>query len=161
MVYASGTGADTIANPGYTYGADGKPTAPINASTTDASATAPPTTGAPGTLPTTPLPPTISGGDFEIGVPTPVIFVVEEDGELLIKKSTITKEASAGDVVEYTVSVTNTSSSPVKTKVTDTPPVGFTYASGSAKLGSVPVSSTANDGNLIFDVGTIPAKSTI
>jgi uncharacterized repeat protein (TIGR01451 family) len=64
-------------------------------------------------------------------------------------------------VVEYTVSVTNTSSSPVKTKVTDTPPVGFTYASGSAKLGSVPVSSTANDGNLIFDVGTIPAKSTI
>ena len=161
MVYGSGTGVDTIPNLGYTYAPDGKPLAPINASTTDASTTAPPTTGAPGTLPATPLPPTTAGGDPDTGVPTPIILVIEEDGELQIKKSTIIKEASAGDVVEYTVSVTNTSSNPVKAKVTDTPPVGFEYVADSAKVGSVSISSTASGGSLVFDIGTIPAKSTI
>ncbi len=161
MVYGSGTGVDTIPNLGYTYAPDGKPLAPINASTTDASTTAPPTTGAPGTLPATPLPPTTAGGDSDTGVPTPIILVIEEDGELQIKKSTIIKEASAGDVVEYTVSVTNTSSNPVKAKVTDTPPVGFEYVADSAKVGSVSISSTASGGSLVFDIGTIPAKSTI
>jgi uncharacterized repeat protein (TIGR01451 family) len=161
MVYGSGTGVDTIPNLGYTYAPDGKPLAPINASTTDASTTAPPTTGAPGTLPATPLPPTTAGGDSDTGVPTPIILVIEEDGELQIKKSTIIKEASAGDVVEYTVSVTNTSSNPVKAKVTDTPPVGFEYVADSAKVGSVYISSTASGGSLVFDIGTIPAKSTI
>ena len=163
MVYASGTGADSIANLGYTYAADGKPIAPSNASTTDASTTAPPTTGAPGTLPTTPLPPTIAGADTDAGVPTPLILVIEEDGELSINKSTPTKVGAAGDVVLYTVSISNTSSNPVKSKVTDTPPVGFEYISGSAKLGgsSIANPSSANGSSLVFDIGTIPAKTTV
>jgi uncharacterized repeat protein (TIGR01451 family) len=160
-VYASGTGADGIANLGYAYAGDGRAISPANASTTDVSAAAPPTSGSPGTLPATPLPPTVAGGDSEMGVPTPVIFTQQEDGDLQIKKSTITKEASAGDVVEYAITVTNTSSSAVKTKVTDTPPVGFEYVAGSAKMGSVSVTSTTSGSNLIFDVGTIPANSSI
>jgi uncharacterized repeat protein (TIGR01451 family) len=160
-VYASGTGTDSIVNPGYTYAADGKAIPPVNASTTDISVTAPPTTGAPGTLPATPLPPTVAGGDSELGVPTPVLFEQQDDGELLIKKSTITKEASAGDVIDYSITITNTGSLPVSTKVTDTPPVGFTYVAGSAKMGSTPVSTSTSGSSLIFDVGTIPAKSAI
>jgi uncharacterized repeat protein (TIGR01451 family) len=160
-VYASGTGANTIVNPGYTYGADGKPVPPANASTTDISATAPPTTGAPGTLPTTPVPPTLPGGDSELGIPTPIVLLVD-DGGLNIVKSTVTKEASAGDVVVYSVTVTNTSSVAVaNAKVTDTPPVGFVYVPGSAKIGGSSVTSSNNGSSIIFDIGTIAAKSSL
>ena len=77
-------------------------------------------------------------------------------------ESTVTKITTAGEVVEYTILVGNSSSSPVKTKVIDTPPVGFEYVAGSAKIAGIAISSpSATNGELIFDVGTIFAKSTI
>jgi uncharacterized repeat protein (TIGR01451 family) len=161
LVYASGVGADNILNPGYTFPVGAAPVPPANASTTDISATAAPTTGAPGTLPATPLPPTVAGADIDTGVATPVLFVVEEDGELLIAKKTITQTASAGDVIEYVVTVSNTSSNPVKASITDTPPVGFTYVAGSAKIGAASIPSSNSTGALVFDIGTIPAKGVI
>jgi uncharacterized repeat protein (TIGR01451 family) len=86
----------------------------------------------------------------------------KDDGNLEIKKSTITKEASTGDVVEYAVTVTNTSSvAVVSAKVTDTPPVGFAYVAGSAKIGDTSVGSTSTGSSLVFDLGTIAAKSSI
>ena len=158
-VYASGMAADAIVNPGYTVLDNGTATPPVNASTTDVSATAPQTSGAPGTLPPVPALPTVAGGDQDIGVPTPVILTLAEDGELLISKSTITKVASAGDVVEYIITVRNTSSNAVKTKVTDTPPLGFEYISGTGKVNGVPASSISNGNELIFDIGTVPSNS--
>ena len=68
------------------------------------------------------------------GNPTPVVLAVQDDGALSIRKSTITKIAAAGDVVEYSVIVSNSGSNPVKTKVSDTPPIGFEYVSVSVKL---------------------------
>ena len=162
MVYASGTGAATVVNAGYAYAADGRPIPPANAATTDASSTAPPTVGAPGTLPATPLPPTVAGSDSEAGIPTPVVLAIEEDGELLIQKSTPSKEASAGEIVPYTVNITNTSSSAVKSSVTDAPPVGFEYVAGSAKLRGASIANPTNvNGTLVFDIGTLPAKSSV
>ena len=162
LAYASAVASDTVVNPGYTYSASGTPIAPPNAVATDISTTAPATSGPPGTLPVTPLPPTTVGGDSAAGVPTGITFTVQDDGALSIKKSTVTKITTAGEVVEYSVVVSSSSSNPTKTKVTDKPPVGFEYVAGSAKVNGVasgaPISSS---GELIFDVGTIPAKSSI
>jgi uncharacterized repeat protein (TIGR01451 family) len=161
-VYASAVGTETIANSGYTVPDTGVAVPPAVGSTTDISATAPPTTGPPGTLPATPTLPTVAGADIDVGIPTPVILVIEEDGAILIKKSTAAKVSSAGDVVEYVINVTNTSSSPVSdVKVTDTPPVGFTYIAGTAKVNGVTAASSSSGELLIFSVGSIPAKSSI
>jgi uncharacterized repeat protein (TIGR01451 family) len=162
LAYASAVASDSVVNPGYTYSATGAAIPPANAVATDISTTAPATSGPPGTLPATPLPPTTVGGDSAAGVPTGIIFTVQDDGELGIKKSTVTKITTAGEVVEYSILVGNTSSSSVKTKVTDTPPVGFEYVTGSAKIGGVAIAAPVSaNGEMIFDVGTIAAKSTI
>ena len=162
LAYASAVASDTVVNPGYTYSAADAPIPPANAAATDISTSAPATSGPPGTLPATPLPPTTVGGDSASGVPTGIVFVVQDDGELNIKKSTVTKVASAGDVVEYSISVSNSSSSAVKTKVTDTPPVGFEFVAGSAKVNGVAASAPISAiGELIFDIGSIAAKSSI
>ena len=162
LAYASAVASDTVVNPGYTYSAADAPIPPANTAATDISTSAPATSGPPGTLPATPLPPTTVGGDSASGVPTGIVFVVQDDGELNIKKSTVTKVASAGDVVEYSISVSNSSSSAVKTKVTDTPPVGFEFVAGSAKVNGVAASAPISaNGELIFDIGSIAAKSSI
>ena len=162
LAYASAVASDTVVNPGYTYSASGAPIAPANAVATDISTSAPATSGPPGTLPATPLPPTIVGGDSATGVPTGVIFAVQDDGALSIKKSTVTKITTAGEVVEYSIVVSSTSSTPTKTKVTDKPPVGFEYVAGSAKVnGAASSAPTPANGELIFDVGNVPAKSSI
>jgi uncharacterized repeat protein (TIGR01451 family) len=161
-VYASAVGTETIANSGYTVPDTGVVVPPAVGSTTDISATAPPTSGPPGTVPATPALPTVAGADIDVGIPTPVILVIEEDGAILIKKSTATKVSSAGDVVEYVINVTNTSSSPVSdVKVTDTPPVGFTYVAGTAKVNGVAAVASPSGEFLIFSVGSIPAKGSI
>jgi uncharacterized repeat protein (TIGR01451 family) len=161
LAYASGVGSDTTVNPGYSYSSTGAPTAPAVGTTTDISTSAPATSGAPGTLPATPLPPTIAGADTDTGIPTAVIFTLQDDGELGVKKSTVTKITTAGEAVEYAISVSNSSSSAVKTNVTDTPPVGFEYVAGSAKVAGIAIAPASANGELVFDVGTIPAKSTI
>jgi uncharacterized repeat protein (TIGR01451 family) len=162
LAYASAVAADTVVNPGYTYAASGAPIAPPNAVATDISTSAPATSGPPGTLPATPLPPTTVGGDSAAGVPTPVIFAVQDDGELGIKKSTVTKITTAGEVVEYSVMVSNSGSSGVRTKVTDTPPVGFDYVAGSAKVNGASSSAPFKNGaELIFEIGTVPAKGSV
>jgi uncharacterized repeat protein (TIGR01451 family) len=162
LAYASGVGSDTTVNPGYSYSPTGLAVPPAFGTTTDVSTAAPATSGPPGTLPGTPLPPSVAGGDSESGIGTGVTFVIEDDGGLNIKKTTVTKVASSGNVVEYVVQISNTSSNPVTTKVTDTPPLGFEYVSGSARVnGSVIGAPASVNGTLIFDVGTIPAKSSI
>jgi len=161
-VYASAVGSNSVPNPGFTVPDTGVPVPPPVATTTDISATAPPTSGVPGTLPPTPALPTTAGGDLEAGIPTPVLFSVEEDGGLLISKSTVTKVGSAGDVVEYVVNVRNTSTNSVRsTKVTDTPPVGFDLVAGSAKVNGIAASSSKNGNELIFEVGTIAANGSV
>jgi uncharacterized repeat protein (TIGR01451 family) len=162
LAYASAVASDAVVNSGYTFLASGTPVPPINAAATDISTTAPATSGPPGTLPVTPLPPTTVGGDSASGVPTSIIFAAQDDGELGIKKSTITKIATAGEVVEYSIFVTNSSTSAVKTRVTDIPPVGFEYVTGSAKVNgiAIPGPSTSN-GELIFDIGTIAPVSAV
>ncbi|MGB4811141.1 MAG: SdrD B-like domain-containing protein [Methylophilaceae bacterium] len=103
-VYASGVGSAITPNPGYIVPDSGVPTAPVVASTTDVSVTAPPTTGAPGTPPAKPTLPTTSGGDAPAGVPTPVTLAtltltgnvfLDTDGSK-IKDATETAAVSAG-----------------------------------------------------------------
>jgi uncharacterized repeat protein (TIGR01451 family) len=162
LSYASAVASDTAVNPGYTYSASGAPIAPPNAVATDISTSAPATTGPPGTLPATPLPPATVGADSASGVPTAVIFAVQDDGALSIGKSTVTKVTTAGEVIEYLINVSSSSSTPTKVKVTDKPPVGFEYVAGTAKVnGATSSNPTPSNGELIFDVGTIPAKSSI
>jgi uncharacterized repeat protein (TIGR01451 family) len=161
-VYASAVGTNTVPNPGYSVPDAGLAVPPAVGTTTDISATAPPTSGPPGTLPATPPLPTVAGGDVDVGIPTPVIFVIAEDGEILVSKSTPTKVGSAGDVVEYTVVVRNTGSNAVTSvKITDTPPVGFEYVAGSGKVSGVPATSVRNGNELIFEAGSIAAKSSV
>ena len=161
-VFTSAVGTNTVPNPGYSVPDSGPAVPPAVATTTDISATAPPTSGPPGTLPAIPPLPTVAGGDVDVGSPTPVIFVLAEDGEILVSKSTPTKVGSAGDVVEYTVVVRNTSTNAVTgVKVTDTPPVGFEYVAGSGKLSGVPVTTVRNGNELIFEAGSIAAKSSV
>ena len=69
--YASGMGDNGTPNLGYSF-PGGVPTADPNASTTDASVTAAPTTGAPGTAPAIPLLPSTPNADAPAGNPTPV-----------------------------------------------------------------------------------------
>jgi uncharacterized repeat protein (TIGR01451 family) len=162
LAYASAVAADTVVNAGYTYTATGAPIAPSNAVATDISTTAAPTSGAPGTLPATPLPPTVAGSDSASGVPTGVVFALLDDGDLSIRKSTATKVASSGDVVEYSVLVSNSSSSAVRTRVSDTPPAGFEYVNGTTKVNGSSSDAPIRSGNeLIFDIGNIPAKSSV
>jgi uncharacterized repeat protein (TIGR01451 family) len=162
LAYASAVASDAVVNPGYTFLASGAPIPPTNAAATDISTTAPATSGPPGTLPATPLPPTTVGGDSASGVPTSIIFAAQDDGELGIKKSTITKTTAAGEVVEYSILIGNSSTSAVKAKVTDTPPIGFEYVAGSAKVGGVAIASPSiANGELVFDIGTIAATSTV
>ena len=162
LAYASAVASDTAVNAGYTYTASGAPIPPANAVATDISTTAPPTSGAPGTLPARPLPPTTVGGDSSSGTPTGVIFVLEDDGQLSIRKSTVTKIATAGDVIEYAVIVSNSGSNPVATKVTDTPPTGFVYVAGTVKLNGAGSGAPIQNGTeLIFDIGNVPAKSSV
>jgi uncharacterized repeat protein (TIGR01451 family) len=161
-VFTSAVGANTIPNPGYSVPDTGLAVPPAVGTTIDISATAPPTSGPPGTLPAIPPLPTVAGGDVDVGIPTPVIFVLAEDGEILVSKSTPTKVGSAGDVVEYTVVVRNTSSNAVTSvKVTDTPPVGFEYVAGSGKVSGVSATTVRNGNELIFEAGSIAAKSSV
>jgi uncharacterized repeat protein (TIGR01451 family) len=162
LAYASAVAADAVVNAGYTYAASGAPIPPANAVATDISSTAPPTSGAPGTLPATPLPPTTVSGDSASGIPTGVIFVLADDGQLSIRKSTATKVATSGDVIEYSVIVSNSGSNPVKTKVTDTPPTGFEFVTGSAKVnGAGSGAPIQNGAELIFEIGNVPANSSV
>jgi uncharacterized repeat protein (TIGR01451 family) len=162
LAYASGVGSDITVNPGYTYSTTGLPVAPAVSTTTDTSTSAPATSGAPGTLPATPVPPTIAGADSDSGLATAVVFAIQDDGALSIRKSTVTKVATAGDVVEYSVIVSNSSSSPVRTKVTDTPPTGFEFVSGSARLnGAGSGAPIQNGAELIFDIGAVSANSSV
>ena len=162
LAYASGVGSETTVNPGYSYSTTGLPVAPAASTTTDTSTSAPATSGAPGTLPATPVPPTIAGADSDSGLATAVVFAIQDDGALSIRKSTVTKVATAGDVVEYSVIVSNSSSSPVRTKVTDTPPTGFEFVSGSARLnGAGSGAPIQNGAELIFDIGTLSPNSSV
>ena len=162
LAYASAVASDADVNAGYTFPASGAPIPPSNAVAKDISTTAPPTSGAPGTLPSTPLPPITAGSDSASGIPTGVIFALQDDGALNIRKSTATKVASSGDVVEYSVVVSNSSTSSVKTRVTDKPPAGFEFVSGSARVnGGSGGSPIQNGAELIFDIGTVPANSSV
>jgi uncharacterized repeat protein (TIGR01451 family) len=162
LAYASAVASDAVANAGYTYLEAGVPIPPANAVAKDISTTAPPTSGAPGTLPGTPLPPTTVGGDSALGIPTGVVFTIQDDGALSIRKSTVAKVATSGDVIEYSVLVSNSSTSPVKTKVTDTPPTGFEFVSGSAKVNGVAGGAPIQNGaELIFEIGNVPANSSV
>ena len=162
LAYASGVGSDTTVNPGYSYSTTGVPVSPAGSTTTDTSTSAPATSGAPGTLPATPVPPTIAGADSDSGLATAVVFAIQDDGVLSVRKSTVTKIATSGDVVEYSVTVTNSSSSPVKTKVTDTPPTGFEFVPGSAKVNGIAGGAPIQNGaELIFDIGNVPANSSV
>ena len=170
---ASGMGTDSpSANAGYT-GITQNPTtgvvtggvAPQGAVATDFSSndtTATPASAAPGTPPAKPKLPTTVGGDSSTGVPTPVVLADQDDGALSIRKSTVTKVASAGDLVEYTIIVSNSSTNSATVKVTDTPPAGFEYAAGTAKVNGVASGSPIKNGDsLIFDIGTVPAGRSV
>jgi uncharacterized repeat protein (TIGR01451 family) len=64
--------------------------------------------------------------------------------------------------VEYSVVVSNSGSSAVKTKVTDTPPAGFEYVAGSAKVNGASSDAPFRNGTeLIFDIGTVPARGSV
>ena len=125
-------------------------------------ATATPTGSQAGTPPYRPKLPASPNGDSVSGIPTPLVLSDVDDGALLIRKTTVTKVATAGDVVEYTINVTNTSTNPTNVKVTDVPPTGFIYVPRSVKVNNaVSGDAIASGGGLIFDIGTIPAKSSI
>ena len=171
---ASAVGSDSATpNPGHTGitqdSTTGKVTGSVlpagavasDISTNDPSAS-PAAGSAPGTPPARPKLPTAVNADSAGGNPTPVVLAVQDDGALSIRKSTITKIAAAGDVVEYSVIVSNSGSNPVKTKVSDTPPIGFEYVSGSVKLnGAASGAPIKNGAELIFEIGNVPAKSSV
>ena len=173
-VLASAMGADSATpNAGHTGIAQDPVTGKVTAgvapagavasdySSNDPSAT-PPAGSAFGTPPARPRLPTSVNGDSATGNPTPLVLTVQDDGALSISKSTPTKVATAGDVVEYTINVNNSGSNPVKARVADTPPVGFDFVAGSAKVnGAASSGPITSNGELVFELGTIPAKGSI
>ena len=130
-------------------------------STNDSSA-APAAGSAFGTPPRRPKLPTTVNADSAGGNPTSIVLAVQDDGQLSIRKSTVTKIATAGDVVEYSVLVSNSGTNPVKTKVSDTPPTGFEYVTGSSKVNGANSDAPIRSGTeLIFEIGNVPAKSSV
>ena len=84
-----------------------------------------------------------------------------------VTKTADQSHAQIGDVVEYTIVVSNSSSVPfANAQVTDVEPVGFLYIPGSAELSSgngaqQPFTpGTATPGTLIFALGTLAAGQT-
>ncbi len=70
--------------------------------------------------------------------------------EIVIEKSNDKPSASAGDIVTYTLKVTNKGNVALDVLVTDVLPGGFSYVTGSANIGEP---GTPEDGTLTWDIG--------
>jgi uncharacterized repeat protein (TIGR01451 family) len=76
----------------------------------------------------------INGGDIDPSCTTDcsVLIPIEIPGQLSIVKTSSVREARIGDLVRYTLTVTNIGTRNVaNARITDTPPQGFTYVAGS------------------------------
>lgn len=83
---------------------------------------------------------------------------------LRIKKESSSSSAAIGDFVNYTIKVSNTTSSSVKeVRVEDTLPFGFRYEKGTALLDDNSITDPKGDQgpSLSFDIGDIPANKTV
>jgi len=93
------------------------------------------------------LPNLISGGDIDPACATAckVTVRVEEPAEVNIIKTSAVREAKVGDLVRYTLTLTNSGNvNLVGGRVTDTPPTGFSYVASSASVA---------DGDGAFELG--------
>ncbi|BEP66829.1 hypothetical protein GmRootV35_13430 [Variovorax sp. V35] len=79
----------------------------------------------------------INGGDIDpaCGSACSVSIPVEIPAQLSIVKTSAVREAKVGDLVRYTLTVTNIgASNVVNARITDTPPMGFSYVAGSVAV---------------------------
>ncbi|WP_162277356.1 isopeptide-forming domain-containing fimbrial protein [Rhodoferax koreensis] len=100
------------------------------------------------------LPNLINGGDID---PTcvsacTVSVRVEEQPQVSIVKTAAVREARIGDLVRYTLTITNTGTvDMVNGRVIDTPPAGFSYVAGSAAVAD-------GDGAFTLGAGASPLQ---
>jgi len=113
---------------------------------------------------------TVSGGGSPPSISTTGSSTVALT--IVISNFTLTKTADhtlaqIGDVIGYTIQVTNSTSSPFpNAQIQDTPPIGFVYVPGSAQVssgtsGSQPITPAGSAGVLTFAIGTVAPGQTI
>jgi uncharacterized repeat protein (TIGR01451 family) len=103
----------------------------------------------------------VSGPPIEIDVPLDPSVT----GGVQITKSAGKAVVGIGDFLPYTISITNTSKSPVNAlRLADRLPVGFRYQAGSARLDKAGLTDpqVGGDGRALeFNIGTIPGSGTL
>jgi large repetitive protein len=86
------------------------------------------------------------------------------EGALLISKVGDKSVAEIGDSVRYTISVRNTTQSPINSVIVeDLLPTGFRYIPGTARIGTTTIADPLGQGGraLTFSIGTVPANGTV
>ena len=84
------------------------------------------------------------------------------DGSIVITKTTPVVTTGIGQFVPYTISVTNTTTTPFTgVDVQDVIPAGFRFVEGSAAIDGVPTPPTVNGLNLTWSGQTLPANTTL
>ena len=99
---------------------------------------------------------TVSGSVLEIDLP------LDPGSSLLtITKDANKKEVEVGDIVTYTVTIENSTSSDItNVYLEDTIPGGFKYLEGKATLDGQTTSNPQGNRPLTFDIGTVSANTT-
>jgi uncharacterized repeat protein (TIGR01451 family) len=96
--------------------------------------------------------------------PTIVLLapVTSPQASLVVEKATVSPTARVGDVVPYTINITNNLSvDRIGVSIVDLIPVGFTYRPGSGSIDGVGVEPVQNGRRLVWGGQTIGAGSTV
>jgi large repetitive protein len=110
---------------------------------------------------TTSVPETTTSNNTDTKTLTPDLL---SEGALLISKVGDKNVAEIGDSVRYTISVRNTTQSPINSvTVEDLLPAGFRYIPGTARIGTATIADPSGLAGraLIFNIGTVPADGVV
>ncbi|MCB2096068.1 MAG: DUF11 domain-containing protein [Parvularculaceae bacterium] len=97
-------------------------------------------------------------GDVELDFP------IDPITDLVVIKEADVDSASIGDFVRYRISIENRAASAARVRIADVLPQGFRYQAGSTRLDGAMIVDPfidAGGGSLTFDLGLIPATTTV
>jgi len=99
--------------------------------------------------------------DFGNYLPPPPPPKPEPEPDLEVEKEVSTESTEVNTVVTYTIIVSNTGETVLDITVTDVPPAGFTYITGSALADGVPNEPTLSGGSLIWELKAVDPKTDV
>ncbi|MCB1459376.1 MAG: DUF11 domain-containing protein [Nitratireductor sp.] len=83
-------------------------------------------------------------------------------GELFARKTANVTSARLGDVITYTIAISNNLSTGYSgVEIVDRMPAGFSYVAGSARIDTLPVEPVRNGNELVWSGQSLPAATTV